>query len=291
MNFTKMHALGNDFVFVELFTQKLDDPASFARFVSHRKYGIGSDGLILISSSDNAQLKMTMYNSDGTKAQMCGNALRCLGKYAYTRKLVGSESFLVETDSGIKPVSVTVEDGKVVSVRANIGEPNFTPEKIPCSTLLWDTPVTVVDKEFRLFSASVGNPHCAVFVDDVCDVDLPKYGSALENSELFPERTNVEFLQIIDRGKVKMRVWERGCGETWACGTGSSASAAMGIKSGVLDNRVSMIQPGGTLVIEWNDDGNGIYMTSDAEFVFDGTVDTGTLEIFERKYEHVSEGF
>lgn len=290
MRFTKMHALGNDYVYVETFTQKpcegysYDIPA-LARFVSHRRYGIGSDGLVLIAPSDKADLRMIMYNLDGTEAQMCGNALRSVGKYAYTRGLVTSTEFTVETASGVKDLSVTLDSsGKVISVRANIGEPVFD-EAIKLSE------VTIAGRSFKISAASVGNPHCVTFIDDVDTLDIEKYGSPLEVHSLFPEKTNVEFARVIDRSTVKMRVWERGCGETWACGSGSCATAAVGISLGLIDHRVSVVQKGGTLIVEWNRDGNGIWLESDAEFVFDGTLDESAPERYERIYANAPDRF
>lgn len=290
MTFTKMHALGNDFVVMNAMSAPIDNPERLSRFICDRKYGAGSDGLVVIARSDKADIRMIMYNPDGTPA-MCGNALRCVGKYAYTRGLVNETSFTVETVKGVNRIELTLCDGVVCKVSADIGEPSFAPDVIPCVRYITDMPVTVSGRTFRITAANVGNPHCVTFVDDIDTIDVASYGSVLEKSELFPKKTNVEFVSIKDRNNVRMRVWERGAGLTLACGTGCCATAVTGIRLGYLDSKVRVLMPGGALDIEWNGPGSGIKMVSDAEFIYDGTLDKQAFERFERIYENAAERF
>ena len=281
MKFTKMHSLGNDYVYIDMFTETIDDPKRWAKFLSHRRYGVGGDGIVLIGSSDVADFSMRIFNVDGTEAEMCGNALRSVGKYVYQKKYTHNNIFTVSTLGGIKTVSV-IEDGNTVRIKADIGEPILDHSLIPCTQTLVDHPYTVKDRTFYINSISMGNPHCVTFVDDLDNFDINIYGAAFEVNRFYPNRTNVEFVQLIDRNTLKMRVWERGCGETWACGTGCSAAAVISILHNYTDRKLNIIQKGGTLHIEWNEETNSILMESDAEIVFSGEVTEDSLHNFER---------
>ena len=262
MKFTKMQGIGNDYVYVNAFEEKIDDPNAVSRFVSDRHFGIGSDGLIMICPSEIADCRMRMFNEDGSEGAMCGNGIRCVGKYAYDHGIVDSLEIDVETKAGIKHLSMTSENGKVVAVTVDMGVPELTselPEKIH---------VNGQDLEFT--GISVGNPHAIYYVEDVDGLDLEKIGPDFENHERFPDRVNSEFVRVIDREHVQMRVWERGSGETWACGTGASATAVACVLNGKTDRKVDVELIGGTLTIEWNAEDNHVYMTGPAEFSFDG---------------------
>lgn len=238
-NFTKMHGLGNDYVYMDAIHQKIDKESELARFVSDRHFGIGSDGLILICKSDKADFKMKMYNSDGSEAEMCGNGIRCVGKFVYDKKLTDKKNITVETLAGIKTLQLNVKDGKVETVRVDMGEPILEPEKIP--VISSEVPVKNLEiqahnKNFIFSCVSMGNPHAITIIEDTKNFDVEKYGKVLEVAQVFPKKTNVEFIEIIDKEHIKMRVWERGTGETLACGTGACATAvACNLKS--LTNR------------------------------------------------------
>lgn len=268
-----MHGCGNDYVYVNCFEEKVDDRPAFAKKVSDRHFGVGSDGLICICPSDKADFRMDMYNADGSCAQMCGNGIRCLARYVYDRGLTDRDSFVVETGAGLKTVWLGISGGKVESVRVCMGRPEFESSKIPVIT---DSPSFIAKSmeangmAWTVTCVSMGNPHAVIFVDDVDWLDLSAIGPQFENNPIFPERINTEFVQVVDRSALKMRVWERGSGETLGCGTGSAASLAAAVVSGKCDNRVRMQLRGGELVVEWDRSENLIYMTGPAEYVFDG---------------------
>ena len=273
MKFTKMHGCGNDYVYVNLFEETIADPAQLSIAVSDRHFGIGSDGLIIIGPSDVADFRMRIYNADGSEAEMCGNGIRCVAKYVYDHELTSQTTITVETGAGIKTLDLLVENGKVTQVTVDMGEPILAPEEIPViaeGMRVVDEPILVDGKEWRMTCVSMGNPHAVVFVDDVANLELEKYGPDFENHTRFPKRTNTEFVQVHSRTEASMRVWERGSAETWACGTGTCASVMACILNGYTDNKVLVHLRGGDLVIEYNPDNNHIYMTGPATEVFQG---------------------
>lgn len=275
MKFTKMQGLGNDYVYVNCMEQMVEDAAETARRVSDRHFGIGSDGLILICPSDKADFEMRMYNADGSRGEMCGNGIRCVGKYVYDYGLTDKTSLSVETLGGIKHLFLEVEDGKVSLVRVDMGPAILEPEKIPVTaegSRVVDEPLCVDGKTFRMTCVSMGNPHAVIYVDDVQGMDLEKTGPSFENHERFPNRINTEFAHVLDRNTVEMRVWERGSGETLACGTGACAVAVASILNGYTEDQVTVRLLGGDLKIEWDRETNKVYMTGPAEVVFDGEI-------------------
>lgn len=275
MKFTKMQGLGNDYVYVNCMEQMVEDAAETARRVSDRHLGIGSDGLILICPSDKADFEMRMYNADGSRGEMCGNGIRCVGKYVYDYGLTDKTSLSVETLGGIKHLFLEVEDGKVSLVKVDMGPAILEPEKIPVTaegSRVVDEPLQVDGKTFRMTCVSMGNPHAVIYVDDVQGMDLEKTGPSFENHERFPNRINTEFAHVLDRNTVEMRVWERGSGETLACGTGACAVAVASILNGYTEDQVTVRLLGGDLKIEWDREANKVYMTGPAEVVFDGEI-------------------
>lgn len=275
MKFTKMQGLGNDYVYVNCMEQMVEDAAETARRVSDRHFGIGSDGLILICPSDKADFEMRMYNADGSRGGMCGNGIRCVGKYVYDYGLTDKTSLSVETLGGIKHLFLEVEGGKVSLVKVDMGSAILEPEKIPVTaegSRVVDEPLCVDGKTFRMTCVSMGNPHAVIYVDDVQGMDLEKTGPSFENHERFPNRINTEFAHVLDRNTVEMRVWERGSGETLACGTGACAVAVASILNGYTEDQVTVRLLGGDLKIEWDRETNKVYMTGPAEVVFDGEI-------------------
>lgn len=275
MKFTKMHGCGNDYVYVNLFEEQIENPAKVSIAVSDRHFGIGSDGLITIGASEIADFRMRIYNADGSEAEMCGNGIRCVAKYVYDHKLTDKTEITVETGAGVKTLQLTVEDDKVTLVRVDMGEPILTPDEIPVvadGNRVVDEPIVVDDKEWRMTCVSMGNPHAVVFVDDVAHFELEKYGPLFENHVRFPKRTNTEFVQIISRNEAIMRVWERGSAETWACGTGTCATVMACILNGLTDNDVLVHLRGGDLRIVYDEKSNHVFMTGPAAEVFEGEI-------------------
>lgn len=276
MKFTKMHGLGNDYVYVNCFEEKIDNPPAVARFVSDRHFGIGSDGLIMINPSQKADFEMEMYNADGSRGEMCGNGIRCVAKYVYDYGLTDKTQISVETLGGIKYLDLTVEDGKVSLVKVDMGKPEFKADLIPILSeweQVIDEPIEVDGKEYHMTGVSMGNPHAVIYVDDVKGLDLEKTGPKFENHERFPKRINTEFVHCIDRQTVEMRVWERGSGETLACGTGACAVAVSSILNNLTDTQVTVKLLGGDLQIEWDREKDRVFMTGPATVVFDGVID------------------
>ena len=275
MKFTKMHGCGNDYVYVNLFEEQIENPAKVSIAVSDRHFGIGSDGLITIGASEIADFRMRIYNADGSEAEMCGNGIRCVAKYVYDHKLTDKTEITVETGAGVKTLQLTVEDDKVTLVRVDMGEPILTPDEIPVvaeGDRVVDEPIVVDDKEWRMTCVSMGNPHAVVFVDDVAHFELEKYGPLFENHVRFPKRTNTEFVQTISRNEAIMRVWERGSAETWACGTGTCATVMACILNGLTDNDVLVHLRGGDLRIVYDEKSNHVFMTGPATEVFEGEI-------------------
>ena len=276
MKFTKMHGLGNDYVYVNCFEEKIDNPPAVARFVSDRHFGIGSDGLIMINPSKTADFEMEMYNADGSRGEMCGNGIRCVAKYVYDYGLTDKTQISVETLGGIKYLDLTVEDGKVSLVKVDMGKPELEADLIPIISereQVIDEPIEVDGKEYHMTEVSMGNPHAVIYVDDVKGLDLEKIGPKFENHERFPKRINTEFVHCIDRQTVEMRVWERGSGETLACGTGACAVAVSSILNNLTDTQVTVKLLGGDLQIEWDREKDRVFMTGPATVVFDGVID------------------
>jgi len=278
MKFTKMHGLGNDYVYVNCFEEKIENPSEVAKFVSDRHTGIGSDGLIMINPSKVADFEMEMYNADGSRGEMCGNGIRCVGKYVYDYGLTDKTSISVETLGGIKYLNLTVENGKVTLVRVDMGKPILKPELIPIvmddesAETVIDSPIIVDGNEYRMTGVSMGNPHDVVFWDGIDTMDIETIGPKFENHERFPKRINTEFVEVLDRHTAKMRVWERGSGETQACGTGACAVAVACILNGLTEDKVTVKLLGGDLQIEWNREEDKVYMTGPATTVFDGII-------------------
>ena len=281
MKFTKMEGLGNDYVYINCFEEKVENPSEISVKVSDRHFGIGSDGLILIKPSEIADFTMEMYNADGSQSEMCGNGIRCVGKYVYDYGLTDKEDITVETLAGIKYLKLFVKDGKVEKVTVNMGAPILEPKEVPVLAealpegmdKVVDYPINVGGKEYRTTCVSMGNPHSVVFVEDTDTFPLEEVGPLFENNEFFPRRVNAEFVQIVDRTYAKMRVWERGSGETLACGTGTCASVVAAILNGLTEDEVTVRLLGGELVIRWDRDENAVYMTGPARVVFDGEIE------------------
>ncbi|MBE5910525.1 diaminopimelate epimerase [Pseudobutyrivibrio sp.] len=276
MKFTKMHGCGNDYVYVNLFQEKLENPAETSIKVSDRHFGIGSDGLITIGPSDIADFRMRIYNADGSEAEMCGNGIRCVAKYVYDHKLTDKTEISVESGAGIKYLTLYVKDGKVDQVRVDMGEPILEPAQIPVISdkdKVIDEPIEVGGKTWNMTCVSMGNPHAVVFVDDTEHFELEKYGPLFENHERFPKRTNTEFVQVISRTEANMRVWERGSAETWACGTGTCATVMACILNKKTDNKVLVHLRGGDLTIEYDESTNHVFMTGPATEVFNGEIE------------------
>ncbi len=273
MRFTKMHGIGNDYVYINCFEEAVDDPAALAREMSRYHYGVGSDGIILICPSDVADFAMKMYNSDGSESAMCGNGIRCVGKYVYDMGLTDKTVVNVMTGAGLKELHLKVLNSKVQSVRVDMGMPELQPRQIPVDLpgmAVMGHRLTAGGNTYEIHCVSMGNPHCVIFVKDPDLVDVETVGPLLENNPIFPERANIEFVQVVDRQHLRMRVWERGSGETLACGTGACASLVAAVLTGRADRNVSMELLGGTLDLEWAFDDNHVYQEGPAKIVFHG---------------------
>ena len=276
MKFTKMHGAGNDYVYVNCFTERVDDPAAVAVTVSNRNFGIGSDGLILIMPSERADVRMRMFNSDGSESEMCGNGIRCVAKYAYDHGIVTKKEITAETGAGILTLQLfTGSAGKVEKVRVNMGAPSLTRGEIPMKgepgEQVVNQPLNILHTVFSITCVSMGNPHCVIFIDDVASFQVEKYGPLIENHEMFPRRTNVEFVQVISPYEVRQRTWERGAGETLACGTGASAVCVAGVLNGLTERKILNHLSGGDLELEWSEAGP-VFMTGPAVEVFSGEI-------------------
>lgn len=273
MKFTKMHGIGNDYVYVDCFRERVDDPAALAVKVSDRHKGIGGDGLVLIMPSDTCDFRMRMFNMDGSEAQMCGNASRCVGKYVYDKGYTDKTTITLETKAGIKVLNLFPVDGKVATVRVDMGEPILKTQEIP---VVWkdenliDQAIDFHPERFNLTAVSMGNPHAVIFVEQLSGMAIDAIGRKIEYDPMFPERTNVEFVEVLARNHVRMRVWERGSGETQACGTGACAVLVAGVLAGKLDRKASISLLGGDLEVEWDEKTKHVFMTGEAVEVFEG---------------------
>ncbi len=295
MKFTKMQGCGNDYIYINGFVEKIaqEEKAELVRRISDRHFGIGGDGAIFINPSDEADFEMEMYNADGSRAEMCGNGIRCVAKYVYDNGLTDKTDISVISCGKIKYLQLFLKEGKVDSVRVNMGAPELTPEQIPVLVeteksggmdrsasdghvmkqsreSVIDEPITVQDREYKMTCVSMGNPHAVVFMDDVTNLEIEKIGPSFENHERFPNRINTEFVKVLDRQTVQMRVWERGTGETLACGTGCCATVVACILNGLTDNMVTVKLLGGEIDITWDREENLVYMTGPAVTVFEG---------------------
>ncbi len=276
MRFTKMQGIGNDYVYVNCLDEAVDDPSSMAKLVSDRHFGIGSDGLILIRSSSQADFFMEMFNADGSRSEMCGNGIRCVGKYVYDHGLTAKTRIDVNTLAGVKHLELHVEEGSVASVTVDMGAPELDPELIPVvagRTPVVGEPIEVDGRTFAMTCVSMGNPHAVVFVDDTAGFPVNEVGRPFEYHPAFPRRVNAEFVQVLNRREANMRVWERGAGETLACGTGACASVVACVLNGLTDDEVTVHLLGGDLVVRWDRAANRVFMTGPAVTVFEGEID------------------
>ncbi len=275
MKFTKMQGIGNDYVYVNCFEETVEDPGETAIWVSNRHFGIGSDGLILIKPSDKADFMMDMYNADGSQGAMCGNGIRCVAKYVYDKGMTDKTEISIETKSGIKFIKLTTADGRAELAQVNMGAPVLTAEKIPVvsnSREIIGEHIEIDGEVYHMTCVSMGNPHAVVYVEDVKKVQIERTGPLFENHPCFPDRVNTEFVHVIDENTIEMRVWERGSGETLACGTGACASAVASILNGYTKDEVTVKLLGGDLKIRWDKKENLVYMTGPAEIVFEGEI-------------------
>ena len=275
LKFTKMQGLGNDYVYMDAINQDIENISELARKVSDRHFGIGSDGLILICKSEKADFKMRMFNSDGSEAEMCGNGIRCVGKFVYDKGLTNKTRLSIETLAGIKYLDLDIENDEVKTVKVDMGEPILEPKEIPVLSqekIAKNLEIKAIDEKFKFTCVSMGNPHAITIVNNVAEFDVEKYGKVLEVNKVFPQRTNVEFIEIINEQNIKMRVWERGAGETLACGTGACASVVACVLNNITKRNVNVELLGGILNINWNEKDNHIYMNGPAVTVFEGTI-------------------
>ncbi len=273
MKFTKMQGCGNDYVYINCFEENVEDPSALAVKMSNRNYGVGSDGLILICPSDEADFRMRMFNADGSESEMCGNGIRCVGKYVYDRGLTDKTTVSISTLVGIKILELNVIDGAVDTIRVDMGEPVFKAEKIPVSEGGNEnvrTTIQACGENLKFTCLSMGNRQAVTYVENIKDFDVEKYGSVIENDKFFPNRVNVEFVEKVNDNYLKMRVWERGSGETLACGTGTCACVVASVLNGLCGRRTEVELLGGNLMIEWNEENNRVYMTGPARYSFDG---------------------
>lgn len=280
MKFTKMHGIGNDYVYMDCTKKRLENPEELARLVSDRHKGIGADGLILIQPSEEADFEMAMYNADGSYGKMCGNGIRCVAKYVYDNGLTDKTELKIVSGGAVKYLKLLVKGGRAEKVRVNMGEPVLEPEKIPVigkGEALIGEPVVVDNQVYEMTCVSMGNPHAVVFLDDVERLKLEELGPKFENHERFPDRINTEFVRRIDRKNLQMRVWERGSGETMACGTGACATAVAAVLNGLAERDVTVHLLGGSLEISWDEKDNCVYMTGPAATVFTGEFDLEEL--------------
>ena len=287
IKFTKMEGLGNDYVYIDCTKQDIKNASNLAKIISDRHFGVGSDGLILIKSSKKADFRMQMFNSDGTEAEMCGNGIRCVGKYVYDKGLTDKTTLKIETLAGIKVLNLNVEDGKVKTVKVDMGEPILDYKLIPAKDgkvyksrdgiKFYKVNINIEGDLKELTCVSMGNPHGIDFANNIEKLKIEKFGPIIEVDEHFPNKVNAEFIEILDKHNIKMRVWERGAGETLACGTGACASVVASFLNGYTERNVTVELLGGKLEIEWNKEDNHVYMTGPAETVFEGEFDESNL--------------
>lgn len=276
MKFTKMQGIGNDYIYINCFEEKVENPSELSVKLSERHFGIGSDGIILIEPSNIADCRMDIYNADGSRAMMCGNGIRCVGKYVYERGIAKKNVLKIDTMSGVKTLFLDIQDGKVISIKVDMGNPSLISADIPVTfnkEKVVNEPIVVDGQEYRITCVSMGNPHCILFVDNVNLVNIEEIGPKFESNIIFPQRANVEFVQVLNHNEIKMRVWERGSGETWACGTGACAVAVACAVNEKTGRTTTVHLKGGDLNIDWDKKTNSVFMTGPAQFVFDGTIE------------------
>lgn len=277
MKFTKMHGVGNDYIYVNAFKEQIEDPSAVSVFVSDRHFGIGGDGLIIIGPSKVADCCMEMYNADGSLGLMCGNGIRCVAKYVYDNGICKKDELKIETASGVKTVFLTIDNGQVSSVRVNMGSPILTASAVPVTfpkERMINEPMEVNGQIYNVTCVSMGNPHCVIFMDeDVRKLNLPAIGPSFEHHAIFPKRINTEFINVIDRKHLRMRVWERGSGETLACGTGACAAAVASVINGLSEKTVEISLTGGKLTVNYDTDEDAVYMSGPATTVFTGEIE------------------
>ncbi len=276
LSFTKMHGLGNDYIYINGFKEQIENPEDLSIKISDRHFGIGSDGIVLILPSETCDFRMRMFNNDGSEAEMCGNATRCVAKYVYDFGMTDKEEITLETLAGVKVLKLQVIDGKVYRVTVNMGAPIVKTRDIPAifpKDIIVNEAIDVDGEEYKVTCVSMGNPHVIIFVEDVENFDVHGIGAKIEKHKMFPKKINTEFAQIIDRSTIKMRVWERGSGETLACGTGASATLVASVLNDLTDRKAKLILLGGDLEIEWNETDNNVYMTGPATTVFQGEIE------------------
>lgn len=274
MQFTKMHGLGNDYIYINAFKEKIDNPSALAKAMSHRHFAVGSDGIVLIGPSSLADFKMSMFNADGSEAEMCGNAIRCVGKYVYDTGMTAKETLTIETLAGVKTLEISLQNGEVSTVRVDMGEPQLNPPLIPMKAdgeNFIEREIKVNGRIYCGTAVSMGNPHLVVAIAKIDDLNLPEIGPKFENHALFPRRTNTEFVENPDKDNIRMRVWERGAGETLACGTGAAAVLVASVLAGKSNRRATVHLLGGDLTVEWNEADNHVYIEGPATTVFTGT--------------------
>ena len=277
MKFTKMHGTGNDYIYVNGLVETIENPAEFAIQYSDRHKGIGSDGLVMILASETCDFRMRMFNADGSESEMCGNASRCIGKYVYDKGLTNKTTLTLETLAGVKVLQLFIGvDQKVEKVTVDMGEPILDAALIPVTSdknRVINEPLAFNSEiRYNITTVSMGNPHAVIFTTDILQLDLPKIGPVIENAAIFPRRTNTEFIEVLTKNHVKMRVWERGSGETMACGTGACASVVAGVLNGLISRRTTVELLGGELTIEWKEEDNHVYLTGGATTVFEGEI-------------------
>lgn len=275
LRFTKMHGAGNDYIYINGITQKVKNPSQLAIELSNRNFGIGSDGLVLILPSDSCDFRMQMFNSDGSEAEMCGNASRCVAKFVFDNGLTMDKKITLETLAGIKELTLLEGNDRVRKVRVDMGEPILDPELIPVKVAekpVLNYPLDIDGEIWEISCVSMGNPHAVVFTKEIDKLNLTTLGPKFETNSLFPRKTNTEFVEIVNRQTLNMRVWERGAGETLACGTGACAVAVAAILNGYCDRQVTIHLLGGDLQIEWSEENNHVYMTGEATTVFEGEI-------------------
>jgi diaminopimelate epimerase len=273
MKFTKMHGLGNDYIYINCFSETVADPTNLAISMSDRHFGVGGDGIVLIMPSEIADARMRMFNADGSEAEMCGNAIRCVGKYLYDRRIVSQKELSIETKAGIKKLRLTVNGAKTELVRVDMGEPVLQSDLIPVTGELRRVigeKISAAGHDYHYTAVSMGNPHCIIFVPEITDDQVLKDGPLLEVHPFFPKKINVEFVKVLSSDMVQMRVWERGSGETLACGTGASATVVAAVLNHLTGRRVTVKLLGGDLIIEWDESTNHVFMTGPAVEVFEG---------------------
>ena len=277
LTFSKMHGIGNDYIYINCFQETVTDPEKLSIFMSNVRFGVGSDGLVLILPSEVADFRMRIFNADGSEAMMCGNATRCVGKYVYEHGMTDKTEVSLETNSGIKYLTLSVNEAtnKVDAVKVDMGKAILKPAEIPVADdgdRFIAKPVVVDGVSYDMTCVSMGNPHAVVFLPEIDSLDLEKMGPSFEHHPLFPNRVNTEFIRVIDDHTLQMRVWERGSGETFACGTGACATMVAANLNGLVDDEADLVLLGGTLHIKWDKNENKVYMTGPAKFVFDGTI-------------------